>query len=116
MLGLWFTAQQDARQQQIEQHRAQDATVQAYLDQMTQLILDRNLLEAEEGDSVYILAQAQTSTVIAQLDAEHNESVTRFLTDSGLVTDSGLAMTGESSPTLLKEIDLEGADLRGVPC
>jgi cell division protein FtsB len=47
--GLWFTAQQDQRQQQIENQRAeaerglaeqsaQDAALQAYLDQMSSLL------------------------------------------------------------------------------
>src|SRR5215216_4298533 len=88
--GLWFTSQQDQRQQQIEnqraeaerelaEQRAQDEALQAYLDQMSQLMLDRKLLEAEQGDPVHTLAQARTSTVILRLDSEHNESVTRFL-------------------------------------
>jgi hypothetical protein len=98
-IGFWFTAQQDARQQRIEDQRAesaltiqqqnaQDEALQAYLDQMTQLILDRKLLEAEQGDPLYTLAQARTSTVILRLDAEHNESVARFLINSGLAVSS----------------------------
>jgi hypothetical protein len=143
--GLWFTAQQDARQQQIEDDRAQQAQTienkgaeaerelaeqsaqdeapQAYLDQMSQLMLDRNLLEVEPGDPVHTLAQARTSTAILRLDPEHNHSVTRFLIDSGLATRS------EASPRLrrditlsnaplrnanLSEVDLSGTDLRGA--
>ena len=75
-----FAVQQDARQQRIEnqraqaerelaEQRAQDEALQAYLDQMSQLILERNLLEAKEGDPVYTLAQARTSTVIVRLDS-----------------------------------------------
>jgi uncharacterized protein YjbI with pentapeptide repeats len=111
--GLWFTAQQDARQQNIEnqraeaerelaKHRAQDEALQAYLNQMSELMLTRNLLEAKEGDPVYTLAQARTSSAIARLDAAHNRTVVRFLSDSGL-TDS-----------LLRGIGLEGADLSGM--
>src|ERR671911_1606237 len=80
--GLWFTAQQDQRQQQIEtdraeaerelaEQRAQDEALQAYLDQMSQLMLERKLLEVEQGvpvhepgDPVHTLAQARTSTAI----------------------------------------------------
>jgi hypothetical protein len=53
-IGFWFTTQQEARQQQledqraeleraIEDQRAQQATLQAYLDQMGTLLLDRDL-------------------------------------------------------------------------
>src|SRR5215217_316711 len=145
VIGVLFTMLQDARQQQIEdqralqaqkienqraeaerelaEQRAQDEALQAYLDQMSQLMLERKLLVAEPGDPVHTLAQARTSTVILRLDAEHNESVTRFLSNSGL------AESSEASPRLLREItllhatlgdaylpeaDLSRADLRGT--
>src|SRR5215208_6533622 len=91
VIGLLFTMQQNAQQmhiedrrdsaqQEIEDQRNQDAVLQAYLDQMSDLILNRDLLESGKGAAVYTLAQARTSTVVAVLDAEHNSSVTRFLT------------------------------------
>jgi uncharacterized protein YjbI with pentapeptide repeats len=110
-ISFLFTMQQDARQRQIEdqraqaernlaEQRAQDATLQAYLDQMSTLMLNRNLLESEPSDPTFALAQARTSTVILRLDGAHNRSVTRFLRDSGLADD-----------LLLSGIDLEGANL-----
>jgi uncharacterized protein YjbI with pentapeptide repeats len=118
-IGFWLTGQQDTRQQALEKQRAnreqeladqrvQNEALQAYLDQMTDLILDRKLLKAEEGDSVYSLAQARTATVIAQLDEEHNRSVTRFLTDTGLTG------AGDSSISLFKGIELKRAQLDGA--
>jgi uncharacterized protein YjbI with pentapeptide repeats len=130
VIGFLFSVQQDARQQRIEdqraqeaqkienqraeaerelaEQRAQDEALQAYLDQMSQLMLERKLLEAEPGDPVHTLAQARTSTVILSLDAEHNESVTRFLIDSGL------AESSEASAGLLSEIALSHANLSGA--
>src|SRR5919112_1664572 len=92
-------------EQELAEQRAQDEALQAYLDQMSQLILDRKLLEAEPGDPVHTLAQARTSTIILRLDAEHNESVTRFLSNSGL------ALDGETSARLLSDITLSHATL-----
>src|SRR5215212_6943832 len=90
-IGLLFEMQQADRQlatenqqQELADQRAQDEALQAYLNQMSQLMLERKLLEAEQGGPVHTLAQARTSTVILRLDAEHNESVARFLIDSGL--------------------------------
>jgi uncharacterized protein YjbI with pentapeptide repeats len=114
--GLWFTDQQDQRQVAIEnqraeaerelaEQRAQDEALQAYLNQMSQLMLERKLLEVEPGTPLYTLAQARTSTVILRLDAEHNESVARFLINSGL------AASIEGSPRLLREITLSHATL-----
>src|SRR5215208_4936263 len=120
VIGFLFSVQQDARQQRIEdqraeaerklaEQRAQDEALQAYLDQMSQLMLERKLLEAEQGDPVHTLAQARTSTIILRLDAEHNESVIRFLGDSGL------AASDEASVSLLREITLSHATLSNAP-
>jgi uncharacterized protein YjbI with pentapeptide repeats len=156
-IGLLFSMLQDARQQALEnqrqeqalaienkraeaerelaEQRAQDEALQAYLDQMSQLMLERKLLEAEPGDPVYTLAQARTSTVILRLDAEHNTSVIRFLNDSGLARSdkpfvsilSGIALNRANlsdaslidvnlsyaslSEAILPEASLGGADL-----
>src|SRR5215203_4537748 len=134
-IGLLFEMQQADRQQATEMHqqrlaeqRAQDEALQAYLNQMSQLMLERKLLEAEQGDPVYTLAQARTSTVILRLDAEHNASVIRFLSDSGLawsVSSGGFivsAVSGVPPPAsvslrrgmALNGADLSWADLRGA--
>src|SRR5829696_7360388 len=84
--GLWFTAQQDQRQGEIEgqrakqaqkiedqraeaeqdlaKQRAQDEALQAYLGQMSQLLLEKGLRGAEEDSVVRTLARARTAAVI----------------------------------------------------
>ncbi len=109
-------------QRELAEQRAQDEALQAYLDQMSQLILDRKLLEVEQGapvheqgDPVHTLAQARTSTAILRLDAEHNESVTHFLITSGLSVrskDSARLLRGSTlSHTTLSGAHLPNADL-----
>ena len=95
-------------ERELAEQRAQDEALQAYLDQMSHLILDRQLLEAQPGDSVHTLAQARTSTAILRLDAEHNESVTHFSIDSGL------AVRSEASARLLRGSTLSHAKLSGA--
>src|SRR5829696_6789705 len=122
-LGIWaITWQLDKlenhraeAERELAEQRAQDEVLQAYLDQMSQLILDRNLLEVEQGnpvheqgDPVHTLAQALTSTAILRLDAEHNESVTHFLINSGL------AVHSEVSARLLRGSTLSHAKLSGA--
>src|SRR5215207_5294689 len=119
-LGIWaimwqldkLENQRAEAERELAEQQAQDEALQAYLDQMSQLILDRKLLEVEQGDlvheqgdPVHTLAQARTSTVILRLDAEHNESVTHFLVNSGLSASS------ETSPRLLRDITLPRATL-----
>src|ERR671916_3395322 len=115
-LGIWaITWQLDKLENQranadrkLAEQRAQDEALQAYLDQMSQLMLERKLLEAEPGDPVHTLAQARTSTVILRLDAEHNESVTRFLITSGL------SVRTKDSVRLLRGSTLSHAKLSGA--
>jgi uncharacterized protein YjbI with pentapeptide repeats len=115
-LGIWAITwqlqklenQRVEAERELAEQRAQDEALQAYLDQMSQLMLERKLLEAEPGDPVHTLAQARTSTAILRLDAEHNESVTHFLIDSGL------AVRSEASARLLRGSTLSHAKLSGA--
>jgi ribosomal protein S27AE len=70
-IGLVFSLQQDARQQRVEdqradaerelaEKRAQDEALQAYLNQMSQLMLDRKPLEAEPDDPVHAVQESVT--------------------------------------------------------
>jgi len=127
LIGFWFTAQQDERQQHIEDQRAQqakkfenqraqaereleeqrtqNAALQAYLDQMTSLLLERNLREAEEESELRMLARARTLTVLGAIDAGRKTALMRFLVETELVK----RVEGRDPV-----IELDGADLYGV--
>jgi uncharacterized protein YjbI with pentapeptide repeats len=122
-LGIWgitwqlekLENQRAEAERELAEQRAQDEALQAYLDQMSQLILDRKLLEVEQGDPVHApgdpvhtLAQASTSTAILRLDAKHNESVTHFLINSDL------SVRSEDSARLLRGSTLSHAKLSGA--
>src|SRR5918995_4097739 len=137
-LGIWaimwqldkLENQRAEAERELAEQQAQDEALQAYLDQMSQLILDRKLLEVEQGDPlheqgdpVHTLAQARTSTAILRLDAQHNESVTHFLIHSGLAVrskDSARVLRGSTlshaklSGAHLPDADLGDADLSGA--
>jgi uncharacterized protein YjbI with pentapeptide repeats len=133
-IGFWFTAQQDFRQQQIEakradsakkieEQRAQDAALQAYLDQMSQLMLEGELRGSEGGsEEVRTLARARTRTVLARLDSRRKGSVVQFLYEASLIEEnqpvvslSNVGLRGaDLSKLVLSEADLGGADLRGA--
>jgi uncharacterized protein YjbI with pentapeptide repeats len=110
--GLWFNQQQRQRELEIADRRAQDEALQAYLDQIGQLLLDkdnrlRDSQETDEVREVRVLARAQTLTVLDRLDdGRHKRSVVRFLYESGLIFRDRVA----EDPTL-KEADLSGVYL-----
>ncbi len=122
-IGLWFSAQQDFRQQQIEEkraksdrhieeQRAQDAALQAYLDQMSQLMLEGNLLGSKEDSEVRTLARARTQTILVRLDSRRKGNVVQFLYEADLINKVHpvVSLSGVS----LRGADLIGADLSGA--
>jgi uncharacterized protein YjbI with pentapeptide repeats len=126
-IGFWFTAQQDARQQKIEKkraeaerelavQRAQDEALQAYLSQMSQLMLEKDLRHADAEDEVLTVARARTLTVLERLDPSRKTAVMQFITEAGLVQGSlnekatGRKDLFEGVPV----ISLSGADLSGT--
>jgi uncharacterized protein YjbI with pentapeptide repeats len=92
---------QKERELVVEEQRAQDEALQAYLDQMSQLLTDkeRPLGRAHPGDNLSTVARAQTLTALTRLDAGRKRSVLQFLYESGLVIKDHLV------------VDLWGADL-----
>jgi uncharacterized protein YjbI with pentapeptide repeats len=117
-IGLWFSAQQDTHQQLLEEQRAQNAALQAYLDQMSQLMLQGDLRGSKEGSEVRrTLARARTQTVLGQLDSDRKASVVQFLYKASLIKEedpvlnlSDIDLRGAN----LSQLDLTGADLTGA--
>jgi len=127
--GLWFNAQQRDREQNLAREHAQDEALQAYLDQMSQLLTDekRPLHRAQLGDSLSMVARARTLTVLSRLGSDRKRSVLQFLYESGLINRdnpivklSGISILGSITGAAdLTGIDLSfayigGADLSGT--
>jgi uncharacterized protein YjbI with pentapeptide repeats len=130
-IGLVFSLQQDARQQRVEEQRAdaerelaerraQDEALQAYLNQMGSLLLEKDLRNSEEDSEERTLARARTLTVLGRLDASRKTAVMQFLVEAKLVqsVDERPPIVGLSGANLsganLSAVDLRGADLRDV--
>jgi hypothetical protein len=121
ILTSWFNNQQSGRQQRIEsqraeaerelaEQRAQDEALQAYLDQMSGLLLENNLRTSDEGSEVRTLARARTLTVLRTLDdPRRKEAVIQFLGEAGLI--QGGDKRGPTIP--LRGADLSRIDLFG---
>jgi uncharacterized protein YjbI with pentapeptide repeats len=137
VIGFLFTMQQDARQQDLENQRAeqaqrienqraeaerelavqraQDEALQAYLSQMSSLLLERNLRDADKDSEVSTLARARTVSVLQRLDANRNQTVTRFLNEARLTGSAiGLLVEADLQGAHLEHTDLQDADLTGA--
>jgi hypothetical protein len=80
-------AAQRERELEVENQRAQDVALQAYLDQMSQLLTDKDrpLHRAQLHDSLSTIARARTLAVLPRLDGERKRSILEFLYESDLI-------------------------------
>ena len=90
------------RELKVEDQKAQDEALQAYLDQISRLLTDkeRPLRRARPGDNLSALARARTLTTLTRLDGRRKRSVLQFLYEADLVIKDHVV------------VDLKGADLR----
>src|SRR5215217_7599697 len=105
-------AQQEQRESEeaIETARAEEASLQAYLDYISRLLTDpdRPLRRTHMGDNLSVVARAQTLTVLGRLEDEaRKRSVLQFLQEAGLID--------RTYPVVnLRGADLQGANLIGA--
>jgi uncharacterized protein YjbI with pentapeptide repeats len=106
-----FSQSQRATDLEIESERQNEAALQSYLDDMTALIIDKNLSTSEPGSEVRAVARSRTLTVLRSLDGKRKGSVVNFLIETDLITHD---YTGWDVIIDLKGADLQNADLRGM--
>jgi hypothetical protein len=127
--GIWFNRQQRereleiAREQrerdvEIAERRTQDEALQAYLDQMSDMLIPNkdqpSLYKARPGDTLSSVARARTLTVLPRLDGDRKARVVQFLYESGLIAKGRavLDLWGADLPEAkLRMAKLSGADL-----
>ena len=83
-----------------------EAALQAYIDSMSELLLEKKLRESGDNDEVRKIARVRTLTVLPRLDKNRKASVLQFLHESGLI-EKGKRIVD------LKDADLRGANLVG---
>ena len=121
-IGLLFEMQQanrqqatETQQQELAEQRARDEALQAYLNQMSGLLLERDLRKSDEDSEVRTLARARTLTVLGRLDPRGKIALMQFLVEADLVQrvdgrDPIISLRGAA----LRAADLRDADLSGA--
>jgi hypothetical protein len=99
-------------EQQIETDHAQQSVLQSYIQDMTELLLDKGLAKSKLDDPVREIARSSTLAAVRQLDGERKGILLEFLSESNLVIRSSIIF-GVSFPTD-PIISLIGADLIGA--
>jgi uncharacterized protein YjbI with pentapeptide repeats len=106
--GAWFTRQ-----------RAQETALQAYLDKMSELLIDEDLhKKADRYDATRVTARARTLAILRQLDGRRKRIVLLFLRESRLINSKARCRKGQivahARLVGLKDADLRNADLRAA--
>jgi len=89
-------------EQEIASDNQREAALQAFINELSELLLHENLRESKPEDEVRKIARVRTLTVLPRLDPKRKGSVLRFLIESNLI---------DNEKTI---IDLGEADLSGV--
>src|SRR6266481_4398707 len=113
VLGVaWFTTRQGQVSDAENKDNEREAALQAYIDNMLELLLAKNLRSSTEDEEVQKIARVRTLTVLRRLDAERKGSVLQFLQESGLIGKDKrvINLTGAN----LSGADLSKANLSGV--
>ncbi len=108
-----IAAQRYEQDQQIALDKQHEDLLQAYLDRMSELLLEKDL-RTKPSEEVKNVARVRTITVLTQLDARRIGYVFTFLREAGL-----MSTTSSDNVVSLKDADLHAvkwshADLRGV--
>src|SRR5713226_4546074 len=118
VLGVaWFTTKQGQVGDAENKDNQREAALQAYIDNMLELLLAKNLRSSTEDEEVQKIARVRTLTVLRRLDAERKGSVLQFLQESGLIGKDKrvLNLTGANLiGANLIGANLSGANLSGV--
>ncbi len=106
----------------LESQRAQDATVAAYTEKMSELVLEKDLRKASNDAQAPEVAQALTITTLVQLDSERKRIVLKVVYTLGLIRQDNPVLQLEGANLdhadltefRLRDASLRGADLRGT--
>jgi uncharacterized protein YjbI with pentapeptide repeats len=103
----WFTKQ-----------RARDVALQAYLDKVSELLIDKGLREeTNEYGNKRVTARARTLAVLAQLDGKRKRTVLQFLREARLINRHQCVLrnlTIQPHIVGLENADFTNAKLRGM--
>jgi uncharacterized protein YjbI with pentapeptide repeats len=99
-------------ERELADQRALDEALQAYLDQMNNLLLAHNLRDSGPGNEVRTLARARarTLTVLSTLSPSRKTAVINFLAEADLISILGTTASFDAVPIA----ELTGADLSGT--
>jgi uncharacterized protein YjbI with pentapeptide repeats len=103
---------QKKRELDVEHQRAQDEALQAYLDQMSKLLTDKDLRSRPHWlDDARVTARARTLATLSRLDGERKRSVLQFLYEGQLINKDKKPLGDGTTEFEARIVGLSGTDL-----
>ena len=108
----------NASQAEIERVRAQELSVQQFIDRISDLSLDPRA--AEHPQQALAIGRAQASAILSSVDKERTGRVLRFLDEMDLLQTYAVSLeyldftNAELKGLQLDDLDLEGSNMRGA--
>lgn len=119
VVAFCFEERRDARDREIAAERAQEAALTAYLDRMSNLLLEHGLRQSnleQESESRHV-ARAQTLATLRVLDGSRKGMLVKFLHDTGMISGTVpviFMVSADLSGARLASADLSRANLFGA--
>jgi uncharacterized protein YjbI with pentapeptide repeats len=104
IVAFWFSQMQKSNEQKIAEDNQQESALQGYINEISELLLEKNLRKPKPEDEVSIIGRVRTLTILPRLDKRRKGSVLKFIYESDLIQKDKCIIK-------LKDADLRVADL-----
>ena len=117
VIAFWLNQSQKEREQQISSDNLHETELQAYLESMSKLLLEKRLREKDPDSDERLIARANTLRAFRKLDNKRKKYVLDFLNEAELIAydtksdDQPIVLLSGAN---LEGLDLSGADLTGL--
>ena len=108
--GFKFNQNQREREAVLENQEAQDTAIQSYIDQMSDLLVDRHLRSLPTGSDIHKLAEARTLEVLLGLDGERKRRPLKLVYGLGLINNRLHTAQREGAPLDVENPSLNNPD------
>jgi hypothetical protein len=121
VIAYFFNRATARHERAITRDKQHEDALQAYIDKMSELLLDANrpLRQSKPEEEVRKIARVRTLTVLSRLDGKRKRSVLQFLYESGLIDKNNRIVElngGDFWQADLRWLHLENAHLGGTLC
>jgi len=107
VIAILFNRSERKNEQRIASDNQQEAALQEYIKELSELLLERNLRKSDKDAEVRTIARVRTLTVLPRLDSKRKRNLLLFLYDAGLINRRGQIIN-------VSDADLSEADLSEV--